>query len=144
MTFATYQDQVVQHAGENSILYFEATEDILQGQLVELDTDNSGRTVEPSDADGGQAIGFAEYGVSSGDMVSVATAGAVVRATAGASISSSDPVSAEGATGEEGEIQTATSGDWIIGTALQDSTGSDGDAGNCLVLVSNPNPYGNP
>lgn len=144
MTFATYTDQVVEHPGENSVLSFEAQEDILQGQLVKLDTDNSGRTVEPVDSDGEAAIGFAEYGVSSGDMVSVAVAGAVVRATAGASVSSGDPVSAEGSTGEEGEVQTATSGDWIIGTALEDSTGSAGDAHNLIVLVSSPNPYGNP
>lgn len=144
MTFVSYSDQVVEHAGENSVLHFEAAEDILQGQLVELDTGASGRTVEPSDADGGQAIGFAEYGVSSGDMVSVAVAGAVVRAVAGASISSGDPVSAEGSTGEEGEVQTATSGDWIIGTALQDDAGGVGTEGSVLVLVSHPNPYGNP
>lgn len=144
MTFVSYTDQVVEHAGENSVLSFEAAEDILQGQLLELDTDSSGRTVEPSDADGGAAIGFAEYTVSSGDMVSVAVAGSIVRAVSGTgSISSGDPVSAEGSTGEEGEVQAATSGDWIIGTALEDDTGTATE-GSLLVLVSHPNPYGNP
>lgn len=143
MAFVSYSDQVVEHAGENSILSFEASEDILQGQLVELDA-GSARTVEPSDADGAQAIGFAEYSVSSGDMVSVAVAGAVVRATSGTgSITSGDPISAEGGTGEEGEVQAASSGDWIIGTALQDDTGTATE-GSILVLVSHPNPYGNP
>lgn len=145
MTFVTYSDQVVQNPGENSILYFEASEDILQGQLLELDQDSdSSRTVEPSDTDGGQSIGFAEYGVSSGDMVAVAVAGAVVRATTGTgSIQSGDPVTAEGSTGEEGELKAASSGDWIIGTALF-ADGTAGAEGSVTVLVSHPNPYGNP
>lgn len=144
MTFVSYSNQVVQNHGENSLLSFEAAEDILQGQLLELDTDSSGRTVEPSDGDGTKAIGFAEYSVSSGEMVSVAVAGAVVRATSGTgSIASGDSITAEGDTGEEGEVKTAASGDWIIGTALEDDTGTATE-GSILVHVSHPSPYGNP
>lgn len=144
MTFPTYSDQVVQEHGKSSVTYFEAAEDLTQGQLVKLDTDNSGRTVEPSDTDGEQAIGFVEYDVSSGDMASVAVAGSVVRAVSSTgTISSSDAIASHGGTGDEGEVDTAASGDWIIGTALEDDTGSDTE-GTILVFVSHPNPYGNP
>jgi hypothetical protein len=142
MTFPTYTDQVVQHPGDNSVLYFNAKEDLTQGQAVKLDTDGSGRTVEPATT-GDKAIGFVEYDVSSGDMASVAVAGAVVRAVSNTgSISSGDAVTVDSGT-NEGELKSAASGDWIIGTALQDDTGSNTE-GTILVLVSAPNPYGNP
>lgn len=144
MTFPTYTTDVVQEHGESSVTYFEANEDLTQGQLVKLDGNNSGRTVEPSDTDGEQAIGFVEYDVSSGDMASVAVAGSVVRAVSSTgTIASGDAIASHGGTGDEGEVDTAASGDWIIGTAFADDTGSDTEA-SVEVFVSHPNPYGNP
>lgn len=144
MTFPTYTENVVEHAGENAILHFEANEDVNQGQALKLDTNSTARTVEPSDTDGEKCIGFAEYTQSSGAMVSVATAGAIVRAVSHTgTISSGDSVASHGGTGDEGALDTAASGDWIIGTALADDTGSAVED-SVDVLVSHPNPYGNP
>lgn len=119
-------DQVLLE-GDN-VHHYSANEAVTQGQLVELDTDDSGRTVEPSDADGGKAIGFALYDASSGEQVPVAQTGCVVRATSGTgSVSSGDFVASHGATGEEGEVDSAASGDYTVGVALEDDAGTNDD-----------------
>lgn len=127
MAFRTYSDQVLLE-GDN-VHRFRAKEDVSQGQLVKFDTDDSGRTVEPSDTDGeGALAGFALYDASSGDMVSVAMPGCIVRATSGTgSITSGDWVASHGSSGEEGEVDSAVSGDYAAGKALEDDAGSNDD-----------------
>lgn len=134
MTFPTYTDQVVVEGHEN-VRHFEANEDVTQGQVVKLDTDNSGRTVEPSDSDGEQAIGVALHDESSGSQVAVATEGAVVRGVSGTgSISSGDYLATHGSSGDEGEVDSAASGDAIVGYALEDDTGTG--EGSIIFLVT--------
>lgn len=135
MTFVTYTDNVLVEGHEN-VHHFEAAEDVLQGQVVELDSDNAGRTVEPHDQDGaGPMYGVALYDQSSGAQVAVAGPGAIVRGVSGTgSISSGDFVTGEGSTGEAGEVMAATSGDRLIGVALQDDTGT-GTEGSIVFQV---------
>lgn len=137
MAFRTYSDQVIKE-GDNVHTY-EANESVSQGQLLKFDTDDSGRTVEPSDTDGeGNLAGFALYDASSGEQVAVAMTGCVVRATSGTgSVSSGDEVASHGGTGEEGEVDTAASGDYTIGTALEDDAGTNDDV---IVHVDRGNP----
>lgn len=126
MVFRTYTDEVLLE-GDN-IKHFEAAEAVQQGQLVELDTGSAGRTVEPSDADGAAAIGFALYDAAAGAEVAVACSGCVVRGTSGTgTISSGDAVASHGATGEEGEVDTAGAGDVPVGFAVEDDAGDGGD-----------------
>lgn len=127
MVFRTYTDEV-RRQGTNT-KSFEAAEAILQGQLVKLDTDSAGRTVEPSDTDGEAGIiGFAEYDAAAGDDVSVCMTGCEVRATSGTgTVTSGDPVASHGGTGEEGEVDTAATGDTPIGIAIADDNGDGGD-----------------
>lgn len=135
MTFPTYTDQVLVE-GHGAVRHFEAAEAVTQGQLVILDTDNAGRTVEPSDTDGEQAIGFALYDAASGEQVPVATEGAVVRAvSATGSISSGDYLASDGGTSDEGEVEGAASGDALVAYALEDDTGS-GTEGSIICQVT--------
>ena len=140
MAFRTYADQVLLE-GDNTKT-FEAAEPIQQGQLVKLDTDSAGRTVEPADADGEQTIGFAIYSVAAGEQVAVAMDGCVVRATSatGTVASGNFVTSGGGGTGEEGEVMAATQttvsdgtaagtkGDYVIGFAVEDDAGAHDDA----------------
>lgn len=143
MTFPTYSGQVILE-GHDSLRSFEAKEALTQGQLVKLDTDGSGRTVEPSDTDGEKAYGFAIADYSSGEEATIAGPGAIVRVVSSTgTISSGDPIASHGGTGDEGEVDTAASGDWIVAVALQDDTGT-GTEGSVIVQVSDVNPYGNP
>lgn len=124
MTFPTYTDQVVVE-GHDNLRHFEANEDVSQGQLVKADSNDAGRTVEPSDTDGEKALGVATYDASSGEQVAVAAEGAIVRgSTATDNITSGDYLASDGATGDEGQVTSAASGDAIVGVALQDSTGT--------------------
>lgn len=123
MAFRTLQTDVVQE-GDN-ISSFTAEEEVLQGQVVKLGSD--GYSVEPSDTDGERVVGVATYDASAGDTVAVAMSGCEVLATAGTgSVSAGAVVASHGATGEEGEVATAASGDYVIGDALTDGAG-DGD-----------------
>lgn len=142
MTFPTYTTQVVVEGHEN-VRHFEANEDLLQGQLVKLDTGNTARSVEPSDTDGEQAYGFALADYSSGEQAAVAGPGSVVRGVSSTgSITSSDRLASHGGTGDEGELDTAASGDHVVGIALEDDTGSGTEASQ-LVHVW-PMIFGNP
>jgi len=127
MAFRTYTDQVLLEG--SCVHHYEAQEDVSQGQLVKYDTDDSGRTVEPSDSDGEDLLaGFALYSASAGEQVAVAQTGTIVRATSGTgSISSGDEVASHGGTGEEGEVASAASGDYVIGRAISDDSGSNDD-----------------
>lgn len=104
-----------------------AEEDILQGQFVKAGGTNSDE-VEPSDADGERVVGIALYDASAGGTVTVVEEGAIVRATSGTgTISAGDPVTSHGGTGEEGEVDTAASGDYIVGRAKKDDVGTNDD-----------------
>jgi len=111
---------------------FNADEDVIAGQVVKIGSDNG---VEPSDTDGEQTIGVAAQTVSSGDTVMVLGAGARVRFTAGAAgVSAGDPLTSHGATGEEGEVDTASAtGDWIIGKAHESAGDGDTLVGTVVV-----------
>lgn len=136
MVFRTYTDDVLID-GENTRRY-EAAEAILAGQTVKADQDSAGRTVEPSDADGEAVLGVALQDAAAGQQVTVARDGCIVRATSGTgTIASGDPVASHGATGEEGELDTAVEsdatvatpveGDFILGWANADDAGANDD-----------------
>lgn len=123
MTFPTYSSQVVRE-GDNTKT-FVVNSDVSRGQLVKIT--GADREVAPSDTDGEDCIGFAEYDASSGESVSVAMDTCVVRAVTGTgTISRGDPVTSHGGTGDNGDLQTASSGDMVVGYALN----ADGTAGN--------------
>lgn len=129
MAFRSYTDQVLLE-GRQSLHHYEAAEDVKQGQLVKYDSDSGGRTVEPSDTDGeGGLAGFALYDAAAGEEVAVAQSGAIVRATSGTgAVSAGDSVVSHGGTGEEGEVAAgATTGDVVIGHAIEDDGGDGGD-----------------
>jgi predicted transcriptional regulator len=127
MAFRDYTDQVLKQG--DCVRSAEAAEDIKQGQLLKYDSDDSARTVEPSDSDGeGGIAGVALYDASAGDDVAFAEDGTVVRATSGTgAISSGDEVASHGGTGEEGELAAAASGDFVVGRAVEDDAGSSDD-----------------
>lgn len=119
------EDIEIQAPPPGGALALNADEDVIAGQVVKVGSDNS---CEPSDTDGEEAIGVAAQTVSSGDQVMVLTNGARVRYTAGTStVSAGDKLTSHGATGEEGQVDTASAtGDFIVGHALE-GVGSSGD-----------------
>lgn len=126
MAFRTFSEPILlepARAGA-SIRYYEAQEDILQGQMVTSDTANADQAI-PSDTDGERLLGIALYDANATQMVAVAEAGVIVRATAGQSIAAGEPVASHGATGEEGELATAASGDYIVGRARKAAVGTN-------------------
>jgi len=116
-------------AARGGVLSMEAGEDVIAGQVVKAGGDN---TVQPTDTDGENVIGVATQNVSAGDAVTVLSNSTVARVRAGASVSANDPVTAHGATGEEGEVATAdATGDFILGVATE-SIGN-GNVGQIIV-----------
>lgn len=104
-----------------------AAEDVIRGQAVVISAAGDPPEVAPSDTDGETVYGMATQTRSSGDTVNVATAGTEVRLTAGtATISAGDLLASHGATGEEGQVDTAATGDAPFAQAYQDS-GAQGD-----------------
>lgn len=125
MVFRTYTDQVGVETDTGSSRSFTAGEAILQGQLVKVSAD---RTVIPSDTDGENAYGIASYDAAAGETVQVYGPGCVVLATSGTgTVSAGDFVTSHGGTGEEGELDTATTGDVVVGVALEDDSGANDD-----------------
>lgn len=124
MAFSEPTQDIVDY-GDN-LLPFTANEQVLRGQVVKIAGGDV--AVQPSDTDGEVTHGVAVQGVASGDQVTVAMSGCEVRMTAGtADISRGDPLTSHGATGEEGQVDTADgAGDSIIGYALEGS-GAQGD-----------------
>lgn len=142
MTFPTYASNVLVE-GHEHVYYFEAAEGVTQGHVVKLDGNTASRSVEPSDTDGEKVFGVALHDQSSGAQVAVAGPGAVVRAvSATGSISSGAWLASDGGTSDEGELETAASGDHVFGIALEDDTGT-GTEGSIVALV-HPAIYGNP
>lgn len=128
MAFPTYSGQVVVE-GHEALRSFQATESINMGEVVEADTSDSGRSVTTaSSTGGGTPIGVAAEDGASGEQIRVATEGAVCRVVPDDSVTSGDFLSVDSGT-NDGEVQTASSGDRIIGVALQDSTGTNTEAG---------------
>lgn len=107
---------------EGTAYAFTADEAITAGQVVKVGSDNG---VEPSDTDGEQAIGVAAQTVSSGDQVMVLGEGARVRFSAGGSVTAGTQLASHGATGEEGEVADAATGDYAIGVAHESA--ADGE-----------------
>lgn len=120
MAFSEPTEDIVE-AGDN-LLPFTANEDVLRGQVVKVAGGDI--AVQPSDTDGEVTHGVAVQTVSSGDPVTVAMSGVEVEMTAGTSgISRGDALTSHGATGEEGQVDTASAtGDSIIGYALEGSS----------------------
>lgn len=133
MAFPSYTGQVVVH-GHEHLLSFQADEAINRGQVVKTDTDTSGRTVEPADSSGELAIGVAAEDASSGEQVRVAMEGATVRVSPDDTVTAPSLVAVDAGT-NEGEVTPASSGDSIIGQALQDSTGTNVEAGLIMVVT---------
>lgn len=106
---------------EGTALSFNADEAITRGQVVKIGSDNG---VEPSDTDGEDTVGVSAQTVSSGDDVMVIGPGGRALFTAGSgTISAGDYLTSHGATGEEGQVDTAgTTGDSIIGVAHEGSS----------------------
>jgi predicted RecA/RadA family phage recombinase len=96
--------------------------------VVKLDGDSAEETVEPSDADGEVVYGVALHDAAAGEQVTVARDGTKVRATSGTgSVASGELVASHGATGEEGEVASAASGDYVLGVAVADDAGTNDD-----------------
>lgn len=128
MAFRTYTKPVLLKPAQTAVTSgYTAEEDVKQGQLVKAGGTNPDE-VEPSDTDGERVIGVALYDASAGDEVTVVEEAALVRLTDGSgSISADDPLTSHGGTGEEGEVDTAASGDYIIGTARYAGNGNGND-----------------
>jgi len=93
------------------------------GQLVKV----TGNTeASPSDSDGEAVVGVSAQSVADGDEAMVLGSGARVLLTAGESISAGDELASHGGTGEEGQVATAATGDYVVGYALE-AAGSQGD-----------------
>lgn len=135
MAFRTYSKPVLlEPAKVGQTRSYVAEEAILQGQLVKAGGTDSAQ-VEPSDTDGERVLGVALYDAAAGEAVTVAVEGQKVRLTSGTgTISAGDPVASHGATGEEGEVDTAASGDYVLGRADADDAGDGGD----VEVVLNP------
>jgi len=128
MVFRTYSKPVLVRPAKDGarIESYVAEEDVLQGQVVKPGGTNSDE-VEPSDTDGENAVGVAMFDQSAGGVVDVVLQG-TCRLTAGtASVSANDPIASHGATGEEGEVASAASGDHVFGVARFDGEGDGAD-----------------
>lgn len=124
MAFRTFSQPIlVRPAREGSTIdYYTADEAIKQGQLL-IEGPTAGQ-VSPSDTDGERVVGFALYDAAEGAQVAVAESGTAVRATSGTgTVSEGDPIASHGGTGEEGEVDTAASGDYVLGRAISEDNG---------------------
>lgn len=115
MVFTAPTTDIVEEGDDLSS--FVANEDVLRGQVVKLAGEDLG--VQPSDTDGEDVIGVAVQTKSAGEQVAVAMPGTEVRFTAGEAISRGDLLVSHGATGEEGQVATAATGDKVVGVAYE-------------------------
>jgi predicted lipoprotein len=127
MTFPTYSGQVLVEGHEN-LRHFEAQGSISAGQVVKTDSSTSGRTAVVANTSGEQAIGVAIEDASSGEQLAVAMEGAIVRVSPDDAVTSGNYLAVDAGT-DNGEVTPAASGDAIVGVALQDSTGTNTEAG---------------
>lgn len=124
-TFQTYDRPVLIEAARGSdIRAYVAEEAVSQGQLVREGGTNSDE-VEPSAADGERVVGIALYDAAAGATVAVCEGGARVRFTSGTgTVAAGDPLASHGTT-TEGSVDTAASGDYIVGVASKADDGSN-------------------
>lgn len=132
MVFRTYSKPVLLKPARDSgtnIDAFVAEEDVLQGQVVKPGGTNADE-VEPSDTDGERCAGVALFDASAGETVAVVRQGYCRLTDGSGSISADDRLASHGGTGEEGEVDTAASGDHVFGLArfAGDGDGSDVEA----------------
>ncbi len=125
---APFDDVERQAPSPGEALGFTANGAIEARQVVTLVGD---QTVSASTTDGEVCIGVATQSVADGDEVMVVGNSGRVLVTGGASgISAGDELASYGATGDDGTVNTASSGDYIVGYALE-----SGGAGDTLVAV---------
>lgn len=126
MAFTAPTEQIVEEGVD--LRSCVANEDVIRGQIVVINAAGDPPEVAPSASDGELCYGMATQTVSSGQPVTVATAGTEVRLTAGtADISAGDPLTSHGATGEEGQVDTADgAGDSVVAQAYE-ASGAQGD-----------------
>ena|SRR6056297_1183516 len=123
-----FDDVERQAPSPGEALGFTANGAIEAGQVVSLVGD---QTVSASTTDGEVCIGVATQSVADGDEVMVVGNSGRVLVTGGASgISAGDELASYGGTGDDGTVNTAASGDYIVGYALE-----SGGAGDTLVAV---------
>jgi hypothetical protein len=137
MAFRTYSKPVLTEparAGAD-IDSYDAENAVSQGQVVKQGSNED--QVTPSDTDGEKVIGVALYDASSGDIVDVVREANGVRLTSGSgSISADDALASHGGSGENGEVDSAAAGDYILGTAKRADEGSNDD----VIASLNPQP----
>ncbi|AHG00911.1 hypothetical protein HALLA_12065 [Halostagnicola larsenii XH-48] len=128
MVFRDYELPVALSPGRQySAHAYVAEVAIKQGQLVKAGTDDD--EVTPSDTDGEPVTGFAAYSAAAGDTILVLEGGGRARATSGTGdVTSGDLIASGGGSGENGEVQTASAGDYVVGRAFRDDSGDGGDA----------------
>lgn len=128
MAFRTYSKPVMvrpARAGARIEAYV-CEEDVKQGQVLKPGGTNSDE-VEPSDTDGERCVGVALYDQSANSMVDVLVRGTARLTSGTGSVSADDRLASHGATGEEGEVDTAASGDHVFGIARFDDVGTNDD-----------------
>ena len=132
MVFDEIQDDIEKlDAARGAHAGYVAGDDTLAGQVVAITGDNE---VSPSAADGEEVIGVATQGVAEGDTVNVLSVGTIANVRSNAGVSAGDYLASAGATGEEGEVDTAESGDFVIGMALE--TIGAGEYGQAILTLA--------
>ena len=102
----------------------------LAGQVVKVTDSNE---VSPSDTDGEETFGVVAQSVETGSEAAVCGPGTIAQVRA-SDATGPGFVTSNGATGEEGEVTGAGTGDYIIGILLDDL--GAGDYGQMFVLPS--------
>jgi hypothetical protein len=142
MAFRTYTKPVLLEPSETALVdTYVCEEDVKQGQVLKPGGTNSDE-VEPSDTDGERVVGVALYDQSSGGTVEVVIRGKCRLTSGTGSISADDRIASHGATGEEGEVATAASGDHVIGFARFDDVGTNDDVEVYVDTVESGPVYG--
>lgn len=129
MAFRDYTKPVLLEPARSGVetRAFVAEEAVKQGQVVKTGPNDNSK-ISPSDADGERIEGVAAYDAAAGDTVLVIQDGGLARLTSGTgSITAGDPIASHGGTGEEGEVATAASGDFVLGVARDDDNGQSAD-----------------
>lgn len=130
MAFSQIQDDIEKLSPRGAgIIGMTAEEDVIAGQVVKLGA--ASNSVEPSDTDGEEVFGVATQTVSAGDSVAVAGPGTIANVRANGA-TSPGAIASDGATGEEGEVAAAATGDETVGILLDDL--GAGEYGQAFIL----------
>jgi len=132
MAFSAPNDDIERmRPPEGTALSFTASAAITAGQVVYVSGDN---TVAPSSTDGEAVVGIAAQTVASGEEVMVIGSGGRVLFTSGSGgVRAGDVLASHGATGDPGQVDTAGTGDYIVGYTLEADGGSQGTT--CVGVV---------